>query len=197
MFYVVALGNKGDEYAQTRHNIGQLVMDRVMECDGFSGLVDSSKYAGRIAHGSYEGVEVNVLYPNSFMNESGGPTAKFVPKGDVRRLIVVADEVDLPIGTVKVSFAKGAGGHNGIASIIRALGTNDFIRVRLGIAPTSFWTGKMKRPEGDKLPKFVLGSLTKREEGVVEDLIPIVSNILRLICGDGGVEAAMNKYNVK
>jgi len=196
MFYVVALGNKGEEYTRTRHNIGQLVMDGVLARDGFSGLVDSSKYVGRIAYGGYEDKEVSVLYPNTYMNESGGPIAKFVPKADVRRLIVVADEVDLPIGTVKVSFAKGAGGHNGIASIIRSLGTNDFIRIRLGIAPTSFWTGKMKRPEGDRLPKFVLGSLTKREEGVVEDLIPIVSDILRLICVEG-VEAAMNKYNVK
>ncbi len=194
MHYIVALGNPGTEYETTRHNVGWLVTDVVMKLASFPSLVTSLKYAGRVAEGMISGEPVTVLYPETFMNKSGSAAIKLVPKAEAARLIAVYDDVDLALGEFKVSFGRGDGGHNGVKSLITSLGTKDFIRVRVGISPVSVFTGKTKRPVGDKLQRYVMGHFTKRELLKVEEVGKRVAEVLDTIVKDGYV-VAMNRFN--
>jgi len=153
----------------------------------------SSKYAGRISKAVLEGQEVTLLYPDTFMNKSGSAVKKLVPKGHEDQLVVVYDDVDLPVGEIKISQGKGSGGHNGISSIVSSLGSKDFIRIRVGIAGKSLF-GHTKRPKGDRLSKHVLGDFKKREHKALEEVMPGASEAVRMILTDG-VQKAMNQYN--
>lgn len=194
MFYIVGLGNPGAQYEYTRHNVGWLVLDHFRTKVGLPTLHISARCAGRVSEGVVEGVELTVLYPDTFMNKSGSAVAKLVAKSEVPQLVVVYDDVDLPLGEIKVSKGRGDGGHNGIVSIIEKLGSKDFIRVRVGISPRSFWTKEMKRPKGEKLPRYVLGTFANRELKEVAVVAEKVSECLLLIMKDG-VEKAMNRCN--
>ena len=192
MNYIVGLGNPGTEYENTRHNVGWMALDYVLE-SSFPSPVSSSKYAGRISEGVLAGEEVILLYPDTFMNKSGSAVKKLVPKGEEGSLVVVYDDVDIPVGEIKVSFGRGDGGHNGITSIISALGTKEFARVRVGIAPKSFF-GKTKRPKGDRLPKHVLGDFKKREQKDLDEGLEKAKVAIETLVKDG-VEKAMNDCN--
>ena len=140
MFYLVALGNPGDEYANTRHNIGWLVGDFVLAQAGLPALITDKSVSGQVTEGMVGGTAVKILYPDTYMNNSGAAVAKFVPRSEVGNLIVIHDDIDLPFGEIKLGKGRGDGGNNGVKSIIEKLGTKDFIRIRVGIAPKSFWT---------------------------------------------------------
>ncbi len=194
MQYIIALGNPGSEYETTRHNVGWLVTDIFIRESNMPSLVSSSKYAGRVSEWIVGGCQVTVLYPETFMNKSGSAALKLVPKNETAKLIVVYDDVDLALGEVRVSFGRGDGGHNGIKSLVDSLGTKDFIRVRVGISPVSLFTGKTKRPVGDKLQRYVMGHFTKRELVKVEEVGKRVSEVISAILKDGYV-TAMNRFN--
>ncbi len=193
-FYIVGLGNPGEKYADTRHNVGWIMLDALREQCGLPDLIQSAKYAGRISEGVLSGIDVTLLYPDTFMNKSGSAVAKLVPKTESAQLIVVYDEVDLAVGEVKVSFGRGDGGHNGIKSIVQSLGTKEFVRIRVGISPKSFWTGKTKRPAGAKLPNYVLGKFGSSEQKHLEAVKEQIPQIIATIITDG-VEQAMNRFN--
>lgn len=194
MYYLVALGNPGSEYALTRHNVGWLVADKIVTLLNLPVAVASAKHSGRVTEGIIAGQPVTLLYPDTFMNNSGSAVKKLLQKGAAATLIALYDDVALPLGQVRVNFGRGDGGHNGLASIISALGSKDFVRVRVGIAPTSLFTGKTKRPTGDRLQRFVLGKFTKRELVKVEEVGKRVSEVLETIVRDGYV-VAMNRFN--
>jgi len=138
MLYIIGIREiPGKEYEHTRHNVGWMVLDYLVSLS-LPSPVSSSKYAGRISAGVLAGEEVMLLYPDTFMNKSGSAVKKLVPKGQEGNLVVVYDDVDIPVGEIKVSFGRGDGGHNGIKSIVASLGTKEFTRVRIGIAPKSF-----------------------------------------------------------
>ena len=163
MFYIVGLGNPGKEYEHTRHNVGFLVLKAAVEQLHFTSLFESSAYSGSLSEGSLKGQEVTVLFPNTFMNDSGSAVKKLVSSDQSAQLMVVYDDIDIPFGEIKVSFGRGDGGHNGIKSIIASLGTKDFVRIRIGIGAKSLWTGKLKRPKGERLSKYVLGTFSSKE----------------------------------
>lgn len=195
MFYIVGLGNPGEKYEKTRHNVGFMVLDHMVKVLGLPKPFASSQYVGDISEGMIDGQEVTLLYPETFMNKSGSAVKKLVSKGEEKNLIVIYDDVDLAIGEIKVSFGRGAGGHNGVESIINSLGTKDFVRVRFGIAPRSFLgLGGAKRPTGEKLPKHVLGEFKKRELDDMYDGLETAAAAVQTIIQDG-VEKAMNKFN--
>ncbi|MEZ4104496.1 MAG: aminoacyl-tRNA hydrolase [Candidatus Paceibacterota bacterium] len=194
MHYIIGLGNPGEKYKNTRHNVGWLMLDYFVTKIGLPSPVSNSSVAGRISGGVISGEEIMLLYPETFMNNSGTAVKKLVSKAEVDKLVVVYDDVDLPVGEVKISIGKGDGGHNGIKSIISSLGSKDFVRVRVGIASVSFWTGKPKRPTGGALPKFVLKEFSKKEIEKLEEVKDKVSNALKIII-ESGVEKAMNKVN--
>ncbi len=195
MFYIVALGNPGEKYADTRHNVGWQAVDYCLENFALPSLLESGALSGRITEGVVAGQEVSVLYPGTYMNNSGSAVAKLVPKAESESLIVVHDDIDLPFGEIKIGRGKGAGGNNGVASIIDKLGTKDFVRIRIGIASKSFWTGKVKRPAGGgPLERFVLKSFTSSERRQLPEVFKKVQQALELILSES-TSAAMNRHN--
>jgi peptidyl-tRNA hydrolase, PTH1 family len=195
MFYIVGLGNHGAKYQNTRHNVGWIVCDYIRDKAHFSSLAADSGMSGRVAEGSVGGVATMMLYPDTFMNNSGTAVKKFVPKTDLQRLIVIHDDIDIPLGEIKLNKGRGDGGNNGIKSIIEKLGTKDFIRIRIGIAPRSFWTGEVKRPKGGgPLERFVLKEFTRSEAVKLEEAKERAYAALHEILKNG-LESAMNKFN--
>jgi peptidyl-tRNA hydrolase, PTH1 family len=193
MFYIVGLGNPGQEYEDTRHNAGRLILGAVTKNERLPTAVNSAKLGGLLSEGMLFGAEVRTFLPNTFMNQSGTAVKKLCEGGAVKDLIVVYDDVDIPLGEVRVSFDRGDGGHNGLKSIIETLGTKEFIRVRIGIAAKGMMEAAV-RPSGDKLAKYVLGKFTKRELQELVDLQPLVASVLEVIL-TSGYEVAMNKFN--
>lgn len=195
MFYVVGLGNPGQKYKDTRHNIGWQVLDYVRAESGLPALMHEKQNSAEITTGTIAGMLVTVIYPDTYMNNSGAAVVKFVKKSDADKLIVLHDDIDLPFGEIKVSKGRGHGGNNGIKSIIEKLDSKDFVRIRIGIAPTSFWTGKTKRPQGGgPLERFVLKPFSKKEQKQLEEVSEKSYQALQEILSRG-VESAMNKYN--
>lgn len=196
MHCIIGLGNPGDEYEHTRHNVGRAAVESLARESG-AGAWRYEKYANATcAEGTQGGVPVLFVLPETFMNRSGETVRFLREKHGVpnEHIIVVHDEVDLPLGTLRIAVGRGDGGHNGIRSIVDALGGTAFVRVRIGISPTSFWTGKVKRPQGGALSKHVLGPFSKRERAAIESLAPRIKEAVGTIIADG-VPAAMNKFN--
>lgn len=195
MFYIVGLGNPGSEYEHTRHNVGFLALDFIVDALQLPIPTKAAHLEGRYAEGSIANQPVALLYPETFMNHSGSAVKKLVSKDELHNLIVLYDDVALPFGAIKVSFDRGDGGHNGIKSIIGTMGSKEFVRVRIGVAPTSFWTGKPKLLSGDALPRYVLGKFTGKERSrLTEEVFVLVQKAVCEIVRDG-YQKAMNTYN--
>ncbi len=172
---VVGLGNPGGKYKGTRHNVGRMAVELFQESLGAFG-------------GSVE-----VLLPDTYMNLSGGPVAKALQKNPGSELVIVHDDIDLPYGEVKVSVARGSGGQKGVEDIIKAVGTKEFTRVRIGIVPVFF--GKPRKPKGgEAVSRFVLKKFGITERGKLPEILNRASNaIIEII--KNGTDSAMNKFN--
>lgn len=192
MFTVIGLGNPGEEYENTRHNAGRVVLSEVLKDWDWSTPVHSARLGGEIAEGAFSDNSVRVFFPDTFMNHSGRAVKKIL-NIEPGPIVVVYDDVDLPFGEFKLSFGRGAGGHNGLSSVISELGTQDFLRVRIGIAPKN-WFGQIVRPRGDKLADYVLGKLTTRELSKLTAMSGEVATALRLVV-EKGKEEAMQVFN--
>ncbi len=171
---VVGLGNPGPEYRDTRHNVGQRVLDH---------LARSLKKAWRrdgpamIARAAWRGEPLHLIKPISFMNVSGPVVAKALRAvhAEPRDLILVYDDIDLPLGAVRVRMKGGAGGHNGVRSVIETLGTDEIRRVKIGIG----------RPEhkGD-VPDHVLAAFEPEEQDAVDKAVAeAAERVLALAAG--------------
>lgn len=194
MFYIVGLGNPGDKYENTRHNIGRSLLLKITETENF--VWEKNKGANALySQGDIDGNSIELYLPETFMNNSGQSVLYLKNKHEVHaeQVIVVYDDVDLPIGDIKISQGKGDGGHNGIKSIINALDSKKFIRIRVGVASRSFF-GNIKRPKGLRLSSHVLGTFKKSEKQSLENVEKIVFKALKTIIVSG-VGAAMNEYN--
>jgi PTH1 family peptidyl-tRNA hydrolase len=195
-YTVVGLGNPGEEYEHTRHNIGRMVVERLADEWGTSDWRDDKKLRARIAKGaSPKGTNVNLILPDNYMNRSGGAVAPLVKNAkQAERLVVVQDDIDLGLGTVRVVFNRGAGGHRGVASIEKAIKTRAFIRVRIGVIPTTP-TGKLRKPRGeDKIYNFILKQLTKKEQTTIAKVVKHGAKVVAAIVEEGRDEA-MREYN--
>jgi PTH1 family peptidyl-tRNA hydrolase len=196
MNYLVAgLGNPGKEYEKTRHNIGHDIVADFAATHAFTEWKNDKRAQGAVAMGEIAGEKVTALLPDTFMNNSGESVRMYVktPK-DAEKLIVVHDDFDLPLGTYKMSFNRGSGGHNGVQSIIDHLKTEAFIRVRVGVSPMGK-DGILKKPHGEKeVHNFVLGTFGKSEATV---LSKTMSEVDTAICAliSLGKEKAMSLYN--
>ena len=196
MWYIVGLGNPGAQYTNSRHNVGWQVLDTYRATVGLPEPVPSAALSGAISCGVVASEEVTLLYPDTFMNNSGAAVKKLVTKKDAARLVVVYDDIDIPFGEIKISFAKNSGGHNGIASIIDALGTKEFVRVRIGIAPRRLLSGAVARPAPDKQAQFVLGRFSLRERTQVPTVLKDAATAIAQIIAHGH-EYAMNQQGGK
>ena len=193
MLYIVGLGNPGAEYAQQRHNVGWMVLDELIKDFNLPEPVPSSKFSGSISAGVIDGIEVTLLYPDTFMNHSGKAVRKLVPKGEEGNVLLIYDDVDVPLGSFKLSQGRGDGGHNGVSSVIASLDTKEFMRLRVGVASRG-WFGVVKRPTGARLPKHVLSDFSRSELPTLAAVLKGLPAVVKTIATDG-MTKAMNVYN--
>ena len=168
MFYLIGLGNPGEEYENTRHNTGRIVVEAFCKAHGFDEFEEDKKTLSFKTEGKLKKEKITCLLPETFMNKSGSALKKVITsKKKAEKMIVVHDDVDLALGRLKVSFGKGSAGHKGVESVMRAVKTKDFYRVRVGISPTTP-KGKLKKPKGDKMLDFITGKLKPTEEIILK-----------------------------
>ena len=184
-FLLVGLGNPGREYRETRHNVGFMVIDQVCKTAGISLSRVQSKAI--IGVGQFAGRRLVLAKPQTFMNLSGQAVAALVRfyKVPLEQILVAHDDLDLPLGTLRLRPSGGSAGQKGIASTIQQLGTQDFGRMRIGIG----------RPPGQMEPSsYVLQPFTKSEQLLVDQMLERAVGAVERFMKDG-LEAAMNQYN--
>jgi len=185
-YIIVGLGNPGDKYERTRHNLGFRTVELLMS--KYAEGTDKAKYDALIREGNVAGKRVLFMRPQTFMNLSGkavAAAAKFY-KIPTERIIVIFDDISFDVGTIRVKRNGSAGGHNGIKSLIEYLGTNEFPRVKVG-------AGKKPRPEYD-MADWVLSKFSSDEEKKLESVFPKAADAAVAIIGQG-IDPAMNLYN--
>ncbi len=195
---IAGLGNPGKEYEKTRHNAGRGAVELLAKQEGFDDFAFNKKANALAAEGKLDGEETTLVLPETMMNNSGRALAAFVKSVKAaKQLIVVHDDLDLPLGTMKMVFARGSGGHKGVESVMRALKTQDFARIRIGIAPKSgpFFARATKGKE-EKVLKQVLGKWKPAEETAVKKVLKKAAEALRIYAADG-IEAATMFANTK
>ncbi len=186
MILVVGLGNPGARYAETRHNVGFRAADRLV---GDAGGSWREKFSGEFALVEVAGERIAVLKPTTYMNESGrsvGPAAKFY-KVAPKDIVVVHDELDLPLATIRFKLGGGEAGHRGLKSISSHLGTKDYIRIRFGIGrpPLSF---------RGEISDYVLQAFAPSESSLVDDAVGRSEAAVELLI-KRGLSEAMNTTN--
>ncbi len=192
---IVGLGNPGDEYECTRHNAGRRAAEHFVKAAGLSDWKEDKKPPRSISRGMMGKDIVVAVLPETFMNKSGAAVSPYIKSVKAaQRLLVAYDDLDLPIGAMKISFDRGSGGHKGLESVARALKTTKFARVRIGISPATA-SGQMKKPHGEKeVEKFILGAFRPSEEGELKAVFKRASAAIECIIREG-IPAAMNRFN--
>lgn len=181
---IVGLGNPGPKYAQTRHNIGFMALERLARRHRIT--LGSEKFKARVETGFVDRQKVVLVQPIDFMNRSGGPVSKAANYYEVSpdEIIVMHDDVDLEPGQLKLKAGGGHGGHNGLRDIAQKLGSRDFLRVRLGVG----------RPEHGDVRSHVLGKFQSDEQALVDDLVEEACDAVEMIL-DEGISAAQNRFH--
>lgn len=174
MILVIGLGNPGEKYKSTRHNIGFRIIDQLAEKHGFPDFKLQKRSNALISEGVIGREKTVLAKPKTFMNNSGKAVREMINYYKIKRdnLWIIHDDIDLPLGKIKVSKGQGAAGHKGVISIIEELKTKDFWRIRIGILPEK---GKPKETE-----KFVLQKFTKAEGEKIEKIIQEVARELEI-----------------
>ncbi|HKG10583.1 MAG TPA: aminoacyl-tRNA hydrolase [Gaiellaceae bacterium] len=181
---VAGLGNPGREYERTRHNIGRLVADELARRHGGS---FRSKFSGRLAETRLGDLRLALLEPETYMNESGrslAAAARFF-KVEPSALVVVHDDVDLEAGRLQARLGGGLAGHNGLRSIAQALGTQDFLRLRIGV-------GRPGRGDRRPVADYVLSPFEPEDD--VDELVSRSADAVEMLARDG-LERTQSRYN--
>ena len=198
MKIIVGLGNPGRGYGNNRHNVGFKCVDRLAQLADIR--LSQRRAKSQMGTGTINGKQVILAKPKTYMNLSGQAVqslfAKFKPK--LSDLIVIYDDLDLALGTIRIREQGSAGGHNGIKSIINLMGSQEFVRIRVGIAPVT------KDEEGNlvivnqntKTPDYVLSNFMAKEKDVIKEAYNRVAEAVKCILSDG-IAVAMNNYNNK
>ena len=184
---LVGLGNPGSDYASTRHNLGFMLIDKLANDERI--VVKRRECNSLVGQGEVEGVKTKLAKPQTFMNLSGEAVSCLLRRIEtdepVKQLVVISDDLALPLGKIRIRERGSAGGHNGLKSIIADIGTDEFVRVRIGIQP--------EHPVSDA-KRFVLDSFARSEWPVVEEVLEMGASALRVIIRDGALKA-MQQFN--
>ena len=189
MFLVIGLGNPGQKYQQTRHNAGFMAIHALGEKYDFPAFRLDKKSNSLISEGFINNEKLILAKPQTFMNNSGTAVKSLYTKYkilDTRYLILVHDDIDLPVGTIRISTNSGSAGHKGIDSIINAIGTKNFTRIRIGILP------KPEKPKN--VDQFVLKKFTKEENEIIEQTIESSTRAIEMLLKEG-LAQSMNEFN--
>ena len=180
---IVGLGNPGKEYAATRHNLGFMLIDKLASEEGIT--VKRRECQALVGQGEIEGGLTRLAKPQTFMNLSGYAVSCLLVKSELdpaRELVVISDDLALPLGKIRIRERGSAGGHNGLKSIIAEIGTDEFIRLRIGIQPD--------HPISDA-KRFVLDQFSGTERSLAEETITRSVQAVRTIIRDGALKAMM------
>ncbi len=214
-YIIVGLGNPGEEYEGTRHNTGRMMLydfAKSIEASDFSTdkKIKALISKGEIKNPHKKGSEDVVLVaPETFMNNSGKSVGPLILKGSTKtavkapalpkyaeKLIVIYDDFNLPLGSIRVSFNRSSGGHNGLESIIKAVKTEAFVRIRVGVAPEKA-NGTAKVPHGEKeIEKFILSAFKPTELAEIKKVSKRVSAAIEAVIFEGR-EKAMSVFNAQ
>ena len=194
---IVGLGNPGKEYEKTRHNAGRSAVELVAKNNDFDEFVFNKTSNALVAKGAIEGENATLVLPETMMNLSGKAIAAFVksPKA-AKSLLVIHDDLDLPVGVLKMVFGRGSGGHKGVESVMRAIKTKDFARIRIGVAPAGKKNQAKKLKDEEKVIKLVIGKWKPAEEAAVKKVLKKAAEAARLFAAEG-IEAATMFANTR
>lgn len=181
MFLVVGLGNPGNEYASTRHNVGFMAADEICSRYHFSSFRD--KFDGLIAEGNIEGEKVYLLKPQTFMNLSGNSVVKAAHFYKIlpENIVVIHDDMDLPLGKIKAKRGGGSGGHNGIKSIDSSI-TPNYNRVRIGVGHPA--------GSGEVVVNHVLSAFSKSDREMIDNAVKMVAETIGIL-----IQKGVNEYS--
>jgi peptidyl-tRNA hydrolase, PTH1 family len=195
MKFIVGLGNPSAEYEGTRHNIGRDIVKSLMKKFDFDDFVYDKKINANISEGKIGKEKVMLILPDTYMNKSGLALKKFISSAKkAADMVVVHDDLDMGIGFSKIVFNKSSGGHRGVESVIKAVKTEGFPRIKIGISPVSA-SGKVKKPIGeDAVVKYVLGKFSKKDEEVLKKIKKKTTDSIEMIVTSGFL-LAMNNFN--
>lgn len=194
---IVGLGNPGKEYEKTRHNAGRSAVELVAKQEGFDEFVFNKMSNALVSKGAIEGEKATLVLPETMMNLSGKAVATFVktPKA-AKNLLVIHDDLDLPLGTVKMVFGRGSGGHKGVESIMRATKTKEFARIRIGISASGKKNQAKKVVGEEKVIKMVIGKWKSTEEALVKKVLKKVAEAVHVFATED-IGAAMLFANTR
>jgi len=191
MTLVVGLGNPGKKFQKTRHNLGFLVIENLkLKIKNFSDWEYKKKFLAEISQGKINKQKVILAKPQTFMNLSGKSVKLLTKIYNLKpeTLFVVHDDIDLPLGKIRISIGKSSAGQKGVQSIIDELGTKNFVRFRIGIRPKKIKNRKQK------IEEFVLQKFNKEEEKIVKEVIKKSAEAIEFSLKEG-IEKAMQRYN--
>ena len=188
MWLIVGLGNPGIKYALTRHNAGFMACDYLVKSVGARGEDAKTEFDAITISFKWDSEQVHLSKPQTFMNLSGDSVAPMMNFYEPSKLIVVHDEVDIPFGRIRLTQNASAGGHNGIKSLIEKLGTNEFLRVRIGVGRSTI--------AGMDTAAWVLQKFTKEEQDALPEILNTTVDAIEAVVFDGPVKA-MNVFNTK
>jgi len=196
MTIIIGLGNPGAQYKNTRHNAGFIALDKFAEKNNFPNFKLAKKYSAEISEGEINNEKILLAKPQTFMNDSGRAVQKITKPYtiDPKPLIVVVhDDIDLPLEKIKIVKDRGSAGHKGVESIIKAIGNENLVRIRIGIRPASapLRQSSNEASKGSGVAKkIVLKKFTKDEVEIIQKSAGAIEFMLQ-----NGLEKAMNEYN--
>lgn len=177
---IIGLGNPGKKFENTRHNVGFMALDKFVKINNFSNFELNKKSNSLVS----ENGEIILAKPQTFMNESGKAVKELIKNKPIENLIIVHDDIDLPIGKIKIVKGRGSAGHKGVESIIQNIGNDGVIRIRIGIG-------------GDKdveAMKIVLKKFSKNEQKIIDGAVVKTADAIKYFI-ENGLEKTMNEYN--
>lgn len=186
MKLIVGLGNKGKEYNNTRHNIGFMSIDKIAAI--YNTEINQSKFEGLYTILNIDKEKVILLKPQKYMNLSGEVIKKYVEYFDIRLddILIISDDLDMPIGKIKIKIKGSSGGHNGLKNIESQLKSPNYKRIKIGIS----------NDKNIETKDFVLGKFNKQEQDEINKILDIIPNIFKDYL-ELGFDNVMNKYNKK
>lgn len=186
MKLIVGLGNIGKEYENTRHNIGFMALDKIAEY--FSLSFNKQKFEGSYTEFLYNGEKIILLKPEKYMNLSGEVIIQYVNffKIDISDILIISDDLDMPIGKLKIKYKGSSGGHNGLKDIAKNLKTEEFKRIKVGISNNKLMDTK----------NYVLGKFTVEEKNILNETLNLFPEIFKYYM-ENNFDNLMNKYNKK
>ncbi len=183
MYLIAGLGNTGKEYEKTRHNVGFIAIDNFANLNNIE--IRSKKFNGAYGEGNINGEKVILLKPLTYMNLSGESIVKFIDffNIDISKMLIICDDVNLPLGTIRLKKKGSAGGHNGLKNIILNLATFEFSRLKIGIGSPTF-----------DIISHVLGKFNKDEIEEIKKVIELSQKAIDCFIKEG-IDSAMNRFN--